>query len=110
MIGWAISSSITTSFLRYLEDGRHDSRLEQGFTDAYFFDPVRIESFMSGFKLETLRIMAAEGLGAMVEDKLMQLSEEDFQNWLDVFEAISENRVMWESCEHLLYIGRKANL
>jgi len=29
---------------------------------------------------------------------------------LDVFEIISENPVIWGSCEHLLYIGRKADL
>lgn len=97
------------SFLRYLEDGRHDSRIDEGFTDAYFFNPAGIEEFMSRFKLETLRIMAVEGLGALVEEKLMQLPEEDFQNWLDVFEAISSNPEVWGNCEHLLYIGRKVD-
>ncbi len=62
--------------LRYLEDGRHDSRVDMGFTDAYFFNPEQIEEFMSRFKLETLKIMAVEGLGAIAEEKLMQLKEE----------------------------------
>jgi 2-polyprenyl-3-methyl-5-hydroxy-6-metoxy-1,4-benzoquinol methylase len=97
------------SLLRYLEDGRHDSRVAQGFTDAYFFNPADIRGFMSQFKLETLRIMAVESLGVLVEDKLMQLPEEDFQSWLDVFEAVASNPEVWGSCEHLLYIGRKVD-
>lgn len=48
-----------------------------------------------------------EGLGAMVEEKLMQLEEEDIQHWLDILEEISTNRVVWGSCEHMHYIGRK---
>lgn len=98
---------LKSSLLRYLEDGRHDSRVEEGFTDAYFFDPEQIEKFMSRFRLETLKIMAVEGLGAIAEEKLMQLKEEDFQDWLDVLETISSNQVVWGSCEHMLYIGRK---
>lgn len=95
------------SLLKFLDDGRHDSRFNIGFTDAYFFNPDHIESFMSKFNLRTLRTMAVEGLGAMVEEKLMQLPEVEFQNWLDVFEVISESPVVWGSCEHLLYIGQK---
>ncbi len=95
------------SLLRFLDDGRHDSRFNIGFTDAYFFNPDHIESFMSKFNLRTLRTMAVEGLGAMVEEKLMQLPEVEFQNWLDVFEVISKSPVVWGSCEHLLYIGQK---
>ena len=97
------------SFLRYLKDGRHDSQVEEGFTDAYFINPACIEEFMFHFKMDTLRIMAVEGLGAMVEEKLMQFAEEDFQNWLDIIEAISPNSEVWGSCEHLLYIGRKVD-
>jgi len=103
-------SRLKSRLLRYLEDGRHYSTVGEGFTDAYFFNPADIERFMSQFKLETLRIIAVEGLGALVEEKLMQLPEEDFQSWLDVFEAISSNPEVWGSCEHLLYIGRKEDL
>ena len=65
---------------------------------------------MSRFNLKAHKILAVEGLGAMAEEKLMQLPEEDFQKWLDVFQATSENPVVWGSCEHLLYIGRKGDV
>lgn len=40
-------------------------------------------------------------------DEWGRLSEEDFQSWLDVFEAIAAKPAVRGSCEHLLYIGRK---
>lgn len=94
-------------FLQYLSDGRHKN--EFGFTDAYFFNPESIETVFSEFSLKTIRIMAAEGLGAMCENSLMQLSEEDFQEWVDLLYKISDRKVIWGSCEHLLYIGRKTD-
>jgi S-adenosylmethionine-dependent methyltransferase len=81
----------------------------EGFTDAYFLNPEQIEKFMSRFKLKILRIMAVEGLGAIVEEKLMHLKDEDFHDWLDVLEAISSNQAVRGSCEHMLYIGRKGD-
>jgi len=93
------------SLLRYLCDGRNYKK--SGFTDAYFINPGDIESLFSEFHLKTIRIMAAEGLGAVCENSLIQLSEEDFQEWVDLFYKISDSKVIWGSCEHLLYIGRK---
>lgn len=94
-----------TSLLNYLEDGRNYK--ESGFTDAYFINPEDIDSLFSRFQIKTIRIIAAEGLGILCENTLMQLKEEDFQEWMDLFYRISSNKVVWGSCEHLLYIGRK---
>lgn len=92
-------------FLHYLVDGRN--KKEFGFTDAYFFNPENIESLFSEHRLKTIRIMATEGIGPMCENSLMQLSEEDFQEWVDLLYKISDRKVIWGSCEHLLYIGKK---
>ena len=93
------------SFLQYFSDGRN--KKEYGFTDAYFINPESIEFLFSGFQLKTIRIMATEGLGAMCENSLMQLSEEDFMEWVDLLYKISDRKLTWGSCEHLLYVGRK---
>jgi S-adenosylmethionine-dependent methyltransferase len=93
-------------FLEYFINGVNDKA--DGFTDAYFIHPTNIESLISDFKLETQRIMAVEGLGALCEEKLNQLSIEDFQEWINLFYKIADNRVIWGACEHLLYVGRKA--
>lgn len=94
--------------LKFLMDGRRFSEGEDGFTDAYFINPEHIEEFMARFNLEKMKIMAVDGMGIFVEEKLMNLKEEDFQDWLDVFEAIASDQVVWGSCAHMLYIGRKS--
>lgn len=43
----------------------------------------------------------------MCEKSLMQLPEEDFMEWVDLLYKISDHKVSWGSCEHLLYVGRK---
>lgn len=91
--------------LQYLSDGRNNK--ESGFTDAYFINPNNIETFFSEFGIESIRLMATECLGALCENLLMHLSEEDFHEWIDLFYEISDNKVLWGSCEHLLFIGRK---
>lgn len=96
------------SLLKSLEDGRYLPGVEDGFTDAYFINPEQIEDFMSRFNLEKLKIMAVDGMGLIVEETLMNLKEEDFQDWLDVFEAIASKQAVWGSCAHMLYIGRKS--
>jgi SAM-dependent methyltransferase len=95
------------SLIKYLDDGRHYSDERDGFTDAYFFNPAFIGRFMSQFDLETIKVMAVEGPGGMFEGNLMQLREEDFQSWLDIFETISENPETWGISHHFLYIGKK---
>lgn len=94
--------------LKMLTDGRYvvgDNN--KGFTDAYFTNPASLEQYMSGFGLEQLGIYAVEGLGTYHEKGLMQLPEEDFQKWIDLFVEIAGNSVIWGNSCHLLYIGRK---
>lgn len=91
--------------MKYLYDGRNDKQF--GFTDAYFTDPEEIGAFFSEFRLDTIRIMAAEGLGSMCESSLMQLPDEDFMEWMDLFYKIADKKVILGSCEHLIYIGRR---
>lgn len=91
--------------LHCVRDGRNQK--EFGFTDAYFIHPGQIEATFAGLDVETLRIMATEGLGAPNEEKIMKLGEEDFQEWIDLLYKISDHKPILGSCEHLLYIGRK---
>ncbi len=100
-------NNLKESFLAYLKDGRYYSSNDQGFTDAYFIHPLSIKNFFIQFGLEPLYLGAVEGPGCLVEDKIMQLDEQAFQSWLDVFGRVSEDPVILGSCEHLLYTGRK---
>jgi len=91
--------------LQYLSDGKNDKQF--GFTDAYFINPENIETLTSSVGLQTIKIMATEGLGAVCEPSLMQLTKDDFKEWIELFYEIASNKVIWGSCEHLLYVGRK---
>ena len=93
--------------LQYLKNGCNDKSF--GFTDAYFINPDSIEAFMGGFKISKIRLIATEGLGALAEPALMQLPQDIFQHWIDLFYEISDNSNILGSCEHLLYIGRKVD-
>jgi len=95
------------AMLHYLQDGRHNTRTAQGFTDAYFMNPDNIAPFMAQFPLKPVKIMAVEGLAALLEERLMQLPEAPFMAWIDILEAICEHPAVFGSCEHLLYIGEK---
>lgn len=92
--------------LNFMSDGRNYQETG-GFTDAYFVNPEKIEDIFSQFRLKTLRIMATEGLGALCESSLMQLPEEDFQEWIDLLYKISGNKVIWGCCEHFIYVAKK---
>lgn len=97
--------SSKSRLLNYLIDGRNNKNT--GFTDAYFFNPDNIDDLLKNFNVTKLKLMATEGMGALSESALMQLSEEAFQEWIDLFYRISDNVKLFGSCEHLLYVGRK---
>lgn len=92
-------------FLSYFSDGRNYK--ESGFTDAFFINPDEVEAFAEGFNISKIKFMATEGLGALCEDTLMKLTEDDFIEWLDLFYKVSDSKSILGACEHLLYIGRK---
>lgn len=93
--------------LQYLKDGRNDKSF--GFTDAYFINPDSIEAFTEGFNITKIRLIAAEGLGAFIEPALMQLPQDIFQQWIDLFYEISDKINIFGASAHLLYIGRKVD-
>jgi S-adenosylmethionine-dependent methyltransferase len=92
-------------YLGYLTDGRNLAA--DGFTDAWFTHPCDVEPFMARFPLEKIVLLAAEGLGILVEPALTALPEEQFLQWIDLFYNIAVNPETHGACEHLLYIGRK---
>lgn len=94
--------------LNYLEDGKNlVSSDNPGFITAYFINPAEIEPFMNNFDLKTEVISGIEGLTAQNEEKINELSEEAYEEWLDFIFETSKDPMTWASCEHLLYIGTK---
>lgn len=94
--------------LDYLEKGENIIATKNpGLIDAYFINPMEIEPFMSNFNLEKEVVSGIEGLTAQNEEKINNLSEKAYQEWLNFIFKTSQNPMTWASCEHFLYIGNK---
>lgn len=94
--------------LNYLEDGKNIVSSENpGFVTAYFINPAEIKPFMSEFDLKKEVIAGVEGITAQSEEKINNLSEDAYNEWLDLIYKTSKNPITWASSEHFLYIGTK---
>lgn len=94
--------------IQYLKDGVNIvSQENPGFTTAYFIDPMAIQPLMEKFDLETLAITGLEGLFAQSKDSITALSEEAYEEWLDLNFRIASNPMTWAGTEHMLHVGRK---
>ncbi|MGM0411639.1 MAG: methyltransferase domain-containing protein, partial [Bacillota bacterium] len=92
----------------YLEDGKNIVSSENpGFVTAYFINPAEIEPFMDNFNLEKEVIAGIEGITAQSEEKINNLSEAAYKEWLDLIYKSSKNPMTWASSEHFIYIGTK---
>jgi SAM-dependent methyltransferase len=86
-----------------LETGVHDSG--QGFTDAYFAHLHEIIPFMESLELRTLHLIGVEGIVAGVEEKVNELTGEDWGYWVEFNYHIGQDPAAHGCSDHLLYIG-----
>lgn len=91
--------------LCYFDDGENKDGEE--FTTAYFIKPEEAQKFMSEFNIEQLAFVGMEGLSSVVEQKINELPEEKFKEYIKVLYALSQDVHIFGSCEHYLYVGRK---
>jgi len=75
------------------------------FPDSYSEDPQAIAPFMEGLGLQTLRVMAVEGLDLLTSPG--DLSAEPFERLVDLQFRLGTDPTMWGSSIHMLYVGRK---
>jgi hypothetical protein len=54
-----------------------------GFTEAIFFHPDEIASFMDNFPIKKIVISGAEGPFAQSEEKLKNLDQKILKEWID---------------------------
>ena len=78
-------------------------------TDAYYIRPEEARAFMEGFGLRDGTLYATECLGAAGEAALMALPAEQFERWVSLLATIAAETTVLGCCEHLLYMGHKAN-
>jgi hypothetical protein len=62
---------------------------------------------MSKFNLKQLAFVGVEGLPSMVEEKINELSQDEFEKYIKIIYKLSEDSNTFASCEHYLYVGKK---
>lgn len=91
--------------LQFLDDGRSSGG--KGFTQAYFIDPYEAMEFLQGFGLKQLAFAGVENILAAKEIEVNELSEEEYEKWLNVCYKLSQDKNLYGTSEHYLYIGQK---
>ena len=104
-----ISNETYSYFETVIETGFNNGNIDQGFTDSYFFDPQAIEPFLNHFPFKKLLLTGVEGLFAQSEAKLLNLTKDQFQMWLNFSLKYSSHSSILGASQHILYIGRKNN-
>ncbi|HYG59812.1 MAG TPA: class I SAM-dependent methyltransferase, partial [Symbiobacteriaceae bacterium] len=96
-------------------EGRHRQVLETGcllvdsgnFVDAYLAHPSEVRPLMEGEGLQTMDLLAAEGLIGFLDQRINQLQGEQWEAWVDVTYRICRDPSILGAAAHLLWIGRK---
>ena len=86
------------------EVGDHD--IADSFTQAYFAHPGEIEPFMASAGFYKLCLIGCEGIVAGNEEKVNQLSGQDWEIWVELNYRLGQDVALHGAADHLLYIGR----
>lgn len=73
----------------------------------YFSNSEEIESLMGEFNVEKITNIGTDGIGYMMGEKILNLSEEEYQFWLESHYKTCEIQSLVGYSLHGLYIGRK---
>lgn len=93
---------------RLLATGIHEAAPEGGgFTDAYFALPTEIGPLMEGAGFEALAVIACEGVIALMEEKVNELTGAPWEAWVDLNYRLGKDPSVHGVGEHLLYVGRR---
>jgi S-adenosylmethionine-dependent methyltransferase len=94
--------------IKFVKTGIHvESEEEPGFTDIFLIDPTKIEDVFKKFPVNKRVLFGAEGLSAQSETKLITLSDQALEKWIELA-YITSNTVAGINCsEHIVYIGEK---
>jgi S-adenosylmethionine-dependent methyltransferase len=92
---------------RGLDTGRNDPDFDNGFTEAFFVDPLEVEGMLRSEDLELVKLAGAEGFACQSEVALKALGEEAFRNWVDLSFDYSTDRSTLGANDHLVAVVRK---
>lgn len=93
------------SLLGYLNNG--ENKDGKGFTTAYFSSPEEAVSLMSGFGVKELVFAGVENILGCKEKGICELSEVQYNKWIEIGFALSTDKSVMGTSQHFLYIGQK---
>ncbi len=81
----------------------------KGFTAAHWFTPEELQRLLEKQNVETLDLVALEGLSSHLEEATNRLYEdkEKWNMWLDIVIRTCNQPSIVGTAEHILYVGRK---
>jgi len=95
-------------FEGYLATGTYRQEMvDVGFTDAYFAHHHEIKPLMERCSLQTIDLVACEGIISMIDDRLNELTGEAWEAWVHLNYTWAKDPAIHGMAEHLLYVGRK---
>lgn len=94
-----------TQLLCYLENGENQEDL--GFTTAYFTGAEEAEKFMTGQGLLQLAFAGVENVIGYIEKDIVNLDKKQFDQYLEIAYALSQDKNLMGTGMHFLYVGQK---
>lgn len=96
-----------TELLSYLNDGTNNE--DDGFTTAYFTSADEAQNLMKNYNLDQLAFAGVENILGCKEREILALPEEDIRKWIELGFSLSQDKSLYGTSQHYLYIGRKIN-
>lgn len=78
-----------------------------GFTDAHFIHPTDVKPLLEGAGFESLDLIGVEALVDMIEEKVNELTGENWEAWVDLSYRAGRDPCLMGASSHLLWVGRK---
>ena len=94
----------------HLEVGDYTPGVQgKGFTAAHWFTPEELQGLFENQNVETLDIVALEGLSSHLEEATNRLYEdkEKWNMWVDIVIRTCNQPSIVGTAEHILYVGKK---
>jgi 2-polyprenyl-3-methyl-5-hydroxy-6-metoxy-1,4-benzoquinol methylase len=97
----------TETLEKGIEERLNNTQFDGGFTEAFFVDPLEVESYISRHDLSVVKVAGAEGLVSQSEMILKKLPSEIFQKWIDFSYKYSTDKSILGASQHIICIAQK---
>ena len=90
-----------------LETGTAPAVPGAAWTDAAYLCPEQLRRLFERNGFTTHTLAAAEGFAAFMEDAINQLSDQNYERWLELIVQTCTDPNLLDAAAHILYLGRK---